>query len=117
MRFLLDAHIPRQLANWLKAQGHDVMHTFELPNGNRASDSEINALSLREERVVVTKDRGFVQGVGSKNGPYKVLHVTTGNISNRELDGLFLDHLSWICQALGNHRYVELGKGGVVAHL
>jgi predicted nuclease of predicted toxin-antitoxin system len=35
MKFLADAQLPRRLARWLSAQGHDAVHTLELPAGNR----------------------------------------------------------------------------------
>lgn len=36
------------------------MHTLELPAGNRTKDSVVNELSVREQRVVITKDEDFV---------------------------------------------------------
>jgi predicted nuclease of predicted toxin-antitoxin system len=59
MNFLVDAHLPRRLAQWLRARGHDVIHTRDLPQGNRTGDSTINARSLAEERIVITKDADF----------------------------------------------------------
>lgn len=34
MNFLVDAHLPMRLANWLKERGHNVIHTRELPLKN-----------------------------------------------------------------------------------
>jgi predicted nuclease of predicted toxin-antitoxin system len=31
MKFLLDAQLPLALKSWLKSQGHDVVHTLDLP--------------------------------------------------------------------------------------
>ncbi|WP_300970662.1 DUF5615 family PIN-like protein [Thiocapsa sp.] len=31
MRFIVDAQLPRRLARWLNARGHDVLHTLDLP--------------------------------------------------------------------------------------
>jgi hypothetical protein len=31
MKFLVDAQLPRRLANWLNEAGHDTLHTFDLP--------------------------------------------------------------------------------------
>lgn len=53
MNFLVDAHLPRRLARKLQEAGHDAIHTLDLPNGNRSTDSEINAVSVRENRVVI----------------------------------------------------------------
>ncbi len=56
MNFLVDAHLPRRLAEWLRTRGHNVVHTRELPQGNRTGDSSITARSITEARVVITKD-------------------------------------------------------------
>ncbi len=60
MNFLVDAQLPRRLAYHFRAAGHDALHTLDLPEGNRTTDHMINELSLREERIVVTKDEDFV---------------------------------------------------------
>jgi predicted nuclease of predicted toxin-antitoxin system len=60
MNFLVDAHLPRRLARRLQEAGHDALHTLDLPRGNRTTDTEINAISLSERRVVITKDADFV---------------------------------------------------------
>lgn len=60
MKFLVDAQLPRRLTRWLQAEGHETVHTRDLPTGNRTGDATINELSLREQRVVITKDEDFV---------------------------------------------------------
>ena len=82
MNFLVDAHLPRRLARWLGQAGHDVVHTYDLPLGNRTPDAVINELSVREERVVVTKDEDFVDSFFLHHQPYKLLLISTGNINN-----------------------------------
>ncbi|GEM88345.1 DUF5615 family PIN-like protein [Meiothermus granaticius] len=116
-RFLVDAHLPLRLVRLLKEQGHDAVHTSELPRGNATPDEEINALSLQEERVVVTKDADFVQSLILHGKPYKLLLISTGNISNRALEDLFLRKLEVLSELLNIYRYVELGREEMVAHL
>lgn len=41
--------------------GTTQIHTLDLPEQNRTTDSEIVALALRDGRVVVTKDADFVE--------------------------------------------------------
>ena len=83
MRFLIDAHLPRRLAYRLKEMGHDVVHTLDLPDQNRTSDTFIEELSLRDHRVVITKDSDFVNTYLLHGRPYKLLLVSTGNITNQ----------------------------------
>lgn len=69
--------------------GHDVLHTSDLPTGNRTHDRRINDISLAEQRVVITKDADFVSSLLITSAPFKLLLVSTGNISNRALVELF----------------------------
>src|SRR5438132_8021544 len=93
MNFLIDAQLPRRLAGILTAAGHDAVHTLDLPNANRTTDAEINAISLQQNRVVITKDTDFVDSFLLSRKPYKLLLVSTGNISNNELEALFKPHI------------------------
>lgn len=116
MRFLLDARLPRRLALWLTNEGHDAVHTLDLPAGNRTVDARINALSIREERVVIPKDRDFVDTFVLRRTPWKLLLVATGNIGNRRLVRLFEDHLEEIVAALESSDFVELGRDSLISH-
>ncbi len=60
MKFLVDAQLPIRLARLLQMSGYDVIHTRDLPQQNATMDSEINAISMQQERIVVTKDRDFL---------------------------------------------------------
>ena len=93
MNFLVEAHLPRRLARRLEEFGHDAVHTLDLPNGNRTTDAEINDISLRERRVVITKDADFVNSFLLDGCPYKLLIVSTGNITNADLEALFVLHI------------------------
>ena len=73
MKFIVDAQLPKRLARFIQEQGYDCLHTQDLPGGNATSDTDINELSLREQRVVVTKDADFVQSFLLQNKPYKLL--------------------------------------------
>lgn len=59
MNFLVDAHLPHRLAHRLRDAGHDTLHTLDLPETNRTTDTEIQEISVREHRVVITKDPVF----------------------------------------------------------
>ncbi|HUR18608.1 MAG TPA: DUF5615 family PIN-like protein [Acidimicrobiales bacterium] len=75
MRFLLDAQLPSRLARKLTSGGHDVVHTSELPDGNRTTDAEIARRADAEDRVVVTKDSDFRDGHLLRSTPRRLLIV------------------------------------------
>lgn len=58
MRFLADMGVSQQVVEWLRTNGHDVVHLREeelqrLPNG------EIFQKAAREQRIVLTLDLDF----------------------------------------------------------
>ena len=116
MRFLVDAQLPQRLARWLQDKGHDALHTRDLPTGNRTEDADVNDLSLRERRVIVTKDTDFVDTFLLARKPHKLLLVVTGNIDNADLEGLFERNLEAIVSVLEASDYVELGRDRLVIH-
>lgn len=116
MNFLVDAHLPRRLAHWLREAGHDAIHTLDMPHGNHTSDGDINAVSLQEQRVVITKDVSFANSFLVSARPYKLLLVSTGNISNRELEALFVPNIVTIVEALQRYGYVELTRTALIYH-
>lgn len=112
MNFLIDAQLPRRL----EAEGHDAIHTLDLPAGNRTEDTQVSSLSMREQRVVVTKDMDFVDTFLLQRTPYKLLLVATGNIGNTELVRILEDNLDDIVLALEASDFVELGHDFLISH-
>jgi predicted nuclease of predicted toxin-antitoxin system len=117
VKFLADAHLPRRIVHRLRDAGHDALHTLDLPNGNRTSDAELNAISLREERVLVTKDADFVNSFLLSHQPYKLLLISTGNIRNADLETLLITQLPAIVSAFAAHDYLELSRSALIIHV
>ncbi len=116
MKFLVDAQLPRRLADFLESAGHDARHTLDLPQANRTPDSEIAAMADQEGRTVITKDSDFFIGHLLERCPRSLLIVVTGNIANKELIALFEKHLHEIVCLLDGSAVVELGRDRLVAH-
>jgi predicted nuclease of predicted toxin-antitoxin system len=116
MKFLVDAQLPRRLARALQATGHDALHTLDLPLQNRTPDSDIVMLAESDERVVITKDSDFVHSHLLYERPAKLLLVSTGNISNSELEVLFTSQIETLTKIFENHFFVELSRAAVVVH-
>lgn len=76
------------MGQWLVAHGHDVIHTLDLPARNATPDRAVVAAADQADRVVVTKDSDFAESQARSGRPRRLLHVTTGNISNRDLGDL-----------------------------
>jgi predicted nuclease of predicted toxin-antitoxin system len=117
MNFLVDAQLPRRLAHHLREAGHDARHTLDLPNQNRTTDDEINELSAREQRIVVTKDADFVNSFYTSHMPYKLLLISTGNITNVELETLLMSELTAIADGFATYDYIELTRSALIFHV
>lgn len=117
MKFIVDAQLPRRLAHEMKAMGADTVHTLDLPRRNLTTDSEIRNIAAAEQRVVVTKDRDFVDSFLMHGEPAKLLFITTGNISNDQLVKLLQANWQGLLQMLGQGDYVELSRTSLVLHM
>jgi predicted nuclease of predicted toxin-antitoxin system len=116
VKFLIDAQLPVRLAAYLSRAGHDVVHSSALPEGNRTSDEVLAELADAEDRVMVTKDRDFEIGHALRGMPRRLLLVTTGNITNNALLGLFENSLTLLERELSTADYVELSAIAVIVH-
>ena len=114
MRFLVDAQLPRRVVDWLAAAGCDAVHTLDLPNGNRTTDQQILDFADREQRAAVTKDADFVDSHILQARPARLLLISTGNISNRELEVLMIPLLPAMVQEFQTHVFIERGPKGIV---
>ena len=117
MKFLVDAQLPRRLATSLREAGHEVIHTLELPLGNRTPDSVINEFSVRDGYIVVTKDADFVNSFHLQRRPRKLLLVSTGNIRNAELESLFTSNLESIASNFEHFDFIEVSRVAVIFHV
>lgn len=68
IRFYCDTHIPRAVALGLRRRGIDVVRAEEVDMAE-AKDEQHMAFALREKRVIVTQDAGFIDRIkkGEKN--------------------------------------------------
>jgi predicted nuclease of predicted toxin-antitoxin system len=114
MKFLVDAQLPRRMKDWLTVAGCDAIHTMELPDANRTTDERIIEVADRELRVLVTKDADFVDSHLLRGRPAKLLVISTGNISNRDLEALVVPAIPDIVREFESRSFLELGRAGIV---
>lgn len=114
MKFIVDAQLPKLLAQWLRGKGYDAIHTLELPDKNRTGDDIINQLSLKEKRIVISKDSDFYDRYFRKIEPFKLIYLTTGNIPNTELINLFEKNLERIIDAIEYNFIVEITRTKII---
>jgi predicted nuclease of predicted toxin-antitoxin system len=117
MKFIIDAQLPQSLRDVFRRAGHAVIHTLDLPERNSSRDSALNEISIREERVVVTRDTDFYYSHVLQNRPWKLVLVRTGNLGLKETKQMFENHLNAIEEALQTCSLVELDQENVSTRL
>jgi predicted nuclease of predicted toxin-antitoxin system len=63
--------------------------------------------------VVITKDADFVDTHVLHGRPAKLLLISTGNISNRDLEALMVPLIPDIVREFGSHSFLELGHSSI----
>ena len=116
MKLLVDAQLPRRLVYRLRETGHDAKHTLDLPSGNRTPDSEIVEIAMQERRIVITKDADFVNSFIVRGQPRKLLLISTGNITNQELERLLLENIGQLAEIFEDYHFVEPDRRGITIH-
>jgi predicted nuclease of predicted toxin-antitoxin system len=110
MRFIVDAQLPYGLKLFLKDNGFDTIHTDDMPNMERTSDIEILKISELENRIIITKDKDFLDSHLLFDKPKKLILITSGNIKNKAFFLLFKNNLSKIIELLPQHSLIELNN-------
>lgn len=116
MKFLVDAQLPPRLAVALRAQGHDAVHTRDLPNGNETPDAAVAQAADEAGRVVVSKDVDFRNSHLVAGSPARLLVIRIGNASADVLLGAILFHLPEIEDAFERSSLIELTAEVLVVH-
>lgn len=101
------------MVGWLTAASCDAIHTLDLPDGNRTTDKQLIEVADREQRVVVTKDADFVNSHVLSGEPAKLLLVSTGNITNRELEQLVVPLIPNLIREFQTNSFIELSRSGI----
>lgn len=114
MKILIDAQLPRRMATWFVAAGVDAIHTLELPDENRTTDDQILDVAERDERIVATKDADFVDSHVLRCRPEKLLLVSTGNITNLELEQLVRPLIPDLLREFSTNSFLEIGRDGIL---
>jgi predicted nuclease of predicted toxin-antitoxin system len=116
MKFLVDANLPFKLALKLKELGFDTIHTDELTNKEKTTDKEIRKVSLDQDRIVITKDSDFLDSHLLQTVPEKLLYISTGNITNRELLSLLEKYIVTITKLFDIYDLIELTNDEIMGH-
>ncbi len=116
MKFLIDAQLPQRLSEIFSEYGYDTIHTLQLPNKNRTTDTQIIKIANLQNRVIITKDKDFLQSHLLFKNPQKLIIITTGNISNDALLSLVKKNIPLIISILLKSSLVEISGNTIAGH-
>jgi len=98
LRFIVDTQLPPSLAEFLRRRGFDASHIVDYTSGALMTDNEIISLTIKENRIVISKDIDFFDYYILKNFPPAIILLQMGNIKNSELFIIIETHLDTICR-------------------
>ena len=116
MTFLIDAQITFKLAKYLQSKGIDAVHVMQLPLKDKTPDHEITKIADIQNRVVITKDKDFVNSFYIKRKPKKLLYISCGNLTNKELFTLIETNINKISEAFKSNSFLELSSTHLIIH-
>ncbi len=99
---------------WISRGGCEAIHTLDLPAANRTADRAVIEAADQQQRVLITKDADFVDAHVLFGRPARLLLVSTGNISNRDLESLLMTTFPEIIRCFEAYSFVELGRSGTI---
>jgi predicted nuclease of predicted toxin-antitoxin system len=67
MKFLADENVEAPIVAGLRGAGHDVLYIIEV--GGSPSDDKVIDLAYREQRILITNDKGFGEKVFHNKQP------------------------------------------------
>ncbi len=114
MNFIIDARLPVKLLEVFSNHHSLCRHVMELPKQDKTPDKEIRDYADEYQMVIVKKDFDFYHRHMSLQRPAKLLLVTTGNIKNKQLLGLFNKNLKSILKAFEDCHFVELSNDKII---
>lgn len=114
MKFIIDAHLPKNLAKIFAGLGHNAIHTSELPAGNATGDKDIISLAANDG-IVISKDEDFYQSFLLYGKPPQLIHVKVGNMRLKEVTDLFIIIAPKIVDLLGQHDLLEVHRDKIIA--
>lgn len=111
VKIWIDAQLSPALASWLTDHfAVEAVHLKEL-NLVNSSDPAIFNLARNAGAIILTKDRDFVELVHRHGTPPRVIWITCGNTSNREMMRVLETTFRRACELLASGEIMVEIKG------
>lgn len=111
MEIWLDAHISPALAKWIEAEfSTPCIHVRDLNLRESSDESIFHAARKKDDVIVMTKDEDFCRLLIRFKAPPKIIWLTCGNSSNREMQAILIQKLPIALKVLKENELVEIAR-------
>ncbi len=116
MKFIIDAQLPKLLSDFFNQEGFNSIHTLNLTHKNKTTDKSIIEIAAEQNRIVVTKDNDFLESYLLEGNPKKLILISTGNISNKNLIEVFRLNVNKIAELMDEVSLIEMYIDEIIIH-
>ncbi|WP_375456495.1 DUF5615 family PIN-like protein [uncultured Methylobacterium sp.] len=111
MKFVIDVNLSPEWVGLLATQGHDVVHWRDI-GAIDASDDDILAWAVQEDRIVLTADLDFATAVATRGlrAP-SVVQVRAGSTDPSVVGGFVVQSIANAGPALGGGAILTIDPG------
>lgn len=89
MKFLCDVHISIKVVKYIESKGFTCFHVNAILDKWNTKDEDIITYVDNNNLILISKDSDFKNSHFLRKLPKKLIKINLGNISNRELVGIF----------------------------
>jgi predicted nuclease of predicted toxin-antitoxin system len=108
MTIWLDEHIAPSIAKFISSTFKLSCSHISDVVGNESTDFEIFTAAREINAIILTKDADFVALYSEHGSPPKIIHLQSGNISNKELKELLVQKLLISINEVINNNFTTL---------
>jgi predicted nuclease of predicted toxin-antitoxin system len=113
LKFIVDTQLPPVLSDFLTGEGFDAIHTTFYPNGHLLQDNEIIEIGIKENRIIITKDKDFFDRFIIKGFPPKILLLQLGNIRNKDLIAVIYLNLESVIELFDENDMIIINRNSI----
>jgi predicted nuclease of predicted toxin-antitoxin system len=112
VRFLVDANLSPRVAEWLRNQGHDAVHVFDI-GFHHAGDRQILEEAASRRQILLTADLDFGEILARSSGRVSVMIVRLRGTAAANVTGRLEVALAQAASALEDGAVAIVGEGSL----
>ena len=115
-RYIVDAKLSVRVKSLIASYKRNVIHVKDLESSTKTKDREINLISIREKRIVITRDHDFLDSFFSSYRPYKLLFISEFYQKEIVILEVLSAHFEEIEDLFASYGLIEIKQGKIISH-